>query len=176
MAFPNNGLYSGPAATTPGLPTASVIQGSSYDSQKISTSSSSEITQRTQFESVRLAQVAFTEVPWMRFKIIAEPDMQVFATDKRLQGFIQTITRSTVDTVTQEIMKEVTTLFEQAVVHINQSINQSITTRMATVTDTVIAQLSALTISGGVTEFQSLNLNAKIEAEAQLGNGAGARV
>jgi hypothetical protein len=82
----------------------------------------------------------------MKFKIVAEPDMGAFLSNPQLEAFIRSITEATMSRVTEDIMAEFTATLQQAI----QRTNETITTRLSNVTESVIEQITSLTNIGGV--------------------------
>ena len=112
-----------------------------------------------------------SEVPWLKFKIIAEPDMSIFSRDHRLQAFITEITETSINSVTEQIMGELNTRVEQLI----QGISQVITERMSTVRDTVIDNITSMSASvSTMTEFQTLEV--KFVAAQESVGGKDARI
>jgi len=82
----------------------------------------------------------------MKFKIVAEPDMGAFMNNPQLEAFIRSITETTMSKVTEDIVAEFTATLQQAI----ERTNETITTRLSNVTESVIAQITSLTNVGGV--------------------------
>lgn len=82
----------------------------------------------------------------MKFKIVAEPDMNAFTNNPRLEAFIRSITETTMSRVTEDILAEFTATLQQAI----QRTNETIATRLSTITESVIKQIASLTNIGGV--------------------------
>ena len=89
----------------------------------------------------------------MKLKDTAEPETNVSMTDERLQASIQSITQTTVNSVTQGIVKEVTEMLQR----LTLSINESMESRTTAITESVISQITSMTNLGGSTEFQPLS-------------------
>jgi hypothetical protein len=60
-----------------------------------------------------------SEVPWMKFKVIAEPDLSVFASHPVVKTTLSRIAESTVEHVTIEMHKMLTIAMEEAIVAIS---------------------------------------------------------
>jgi len=82
----------------------------------------------------------------MKFKIVTEPDMSAFLSNPQLEAFIRSITEATMSGITEDIMAEFTAILQQAI----QRTNETITTRLSNVTESVIEQITSLTNIGGV--------------------------
>ena len=82
----------------------------------------------------------------MKFKIIAEPDLGAFMNNPQLEAFIRSITETTMSKVTEDIVAEFTATLQQAI----ERTNETITTRLSNVTESVITQITSLTNVGGV--------------------------
>lgn len=81
--------------------------------------------------------------------------MTLFASDARLQAFIAQITQTSVNIVSQQIMEE----FQISVNQLLNGIGQTFATRMTSVRDTVIQQITAMTAGAAVstvTGYQTL--------------------
>jgi hypothetical protein len=70
---------------------------------------------RGKFEvrDTRFSQM-LSEVPWMKFKVVAEPDYTVFARDAVLQKMMAHIAKSTVDHVTAQMSEQMQLAVETA--------------------------------------------------------------
>jgi hypothetical protein len=89
----------------------------------------------------------------MKFRVVAEPDMNCFATDERLRIFMRKITEITIAIVTKQIREEVTELISKLVT----SILTTMTTRISAVQKVVFEHIEEIfTLKDTVTECESL--------------------
>ena len=89
----------------------------------------------------------------MKFRVVAEPDMNCFATDERLQIFMKKITEITVAIVTKQIREEVTEMISKLVT----SILTTMTTRISAVQKVVFEHIEEIfTLKDTVTGCESL--------------------
>jgi hypothetical protein len=89
----------------------------------------------------------------MKFRVVAEPDMNCFATDERLRIFMKKITEITIAIVTKQIREEVTELISKLVT----SILTTMTTRISAVQKVVFEHIEEIfTLKDTVTECESL--------------------
>ncbi|KDR67398.1 hypothetical protein GALMADRAFT_216480 [Galerina marginata CBS 339.88] len=160
----------------PGLNGGAIVNGKTVDNLANGTVTATESSSVTKFTEVRTLEsttqslgLALTEIPWMRFKVVAESDIALLASDIRFKAFIQSVTETTVADLTEEITNEFTAALQQVVVNTNKSI----ATRLSTVAEKVIAQITALTTTGaGATGFQTLGFDANLGCGPGLGVGS----
>lgn len=95
-----------------------------------------------------------TQVPWMKFRVVAEPNVDVFASDIRLQTFIRQITELTVSIVTKQCSEEIAVLVAALVA----SMSKSMTARVSLLQETIIDQIAALRLADTMTGENTLNI------------------
>jgi hypothetical protein len=94
-----------------------------------------------------------SQVPWMKFRVVAEPDVSCFATDERLRIFMKKITEITIAIVTKQIREEVTEMISKLVT----SILTTMTTRISAVQKVVFEHVEEIfTLKDTVTGCESL--------------------
>jgi len=71
-----------------------------------------------------------TEVPWMKFKVIAEPDLSVFASHPVVKETMVKVAESTVQHVTMQMSQMITAAIQQAITVVTASAIQHISTEM----------------------------------------------
>ncbi|KAF8968126.1 Cyanovirin-N [Flammula alnicola] len=81
-------------------------------------------------EIERKLSVMLSEVPWMKFKVIAEPDLSVFAKHPVIQQTMVRIAESTVEHVTIEMHKKLTIAMEEAITVVTASAMRHIALQM----------------------------------------------
>ncbi|KAF4614183.1 hypothetical protein D9613_007588 [Agrocybe pediades] len=87
--------------------------------------------------------VMLSEVPWMKFKVIAEPDLSVFAKHPVMQETLVRIAETTVEHVTVEMHKMLTIAMESAITAITASAMKHVSAQMETLVMDVAGQASA---------------------------------
>ncbi|KAF9552060.1 hypothetical protein CPC08DRAFT_308628, partial [Agrocybe pediades] len=96
-----------------------------------------------------------SEVPWMKFKVIAEPDLSIFAKHPVMQETLVRIAETTVEHVTVEMHKMLTIAMESAITAITASAMQHVQAQMETLVMDVAGQATA---SASITGAESLHL------------------
>jgi len=96
---------------------------------------------------------SLSQVPWMKFRVIAEPNMDLFASDIRLRSFISEVTKLTVSMVTKECSEEIAVL----VTTLMASLSNSMTTRVSLLQETIIEQIAALKLADTMTGCHTLH-------------------
>jgi glycerol dehydrogenase-like iron-containing ADH family enzyme len=71
-----------------------------------------------------------SEVPWMKFKVIAEPDYSIFARDPVVKEMMARIARSTVEHVTAEMNQHIKVAVESATEVVMASAMQHVAEQM----------------------------------------------
>jgi len=99
--------------------------------------------------------VMLSEVPWMKFKVIAEPDFSVFAKHPVMQETLVRIAETTVEHVTNEMHKQLTIAMESAISIITASAMSHVQSQMEALVMDVAGQASA---SASITGAESLHL------------------
>ncbi|KAH9479961.1 Cyanovirin-N [Psilocybe cubensis] len=99
--------------------------------------------------------VMLSEVPWMKFKVIAEPDLSVFANHPVMRQTLVSIAESTVEHVTVEMHKMLTVAMETAITAITASAMKHVSAQMETLVADVAGHASA---SASITAAESLHL------------------
>jgi hypothetical protein len=81
-------------------------------------------------ETNKKLSMMLSEVPWMKFKVIAEPDLSVFASHPVVKTTLSRIAESTVEHVTVEMHKMLTIAMDEAIVAITASAMKHISLEM----------------------------------------------
>ncbi|KAF9043911.1 hypothetical protein BJ165DRAFT_1404801 [Panaeolus papilionaceus] len=68
---------------------------------------------------------AFSQVPWMRFSVVAQPDLNLLAQNEAITKFIHQVTDMTIATVAQEIHEEITIAVRKVIKNIAGSVNET---------------------------------------------------
>jgi hypothetical protein len=100
--------------------------------------------------------VMLSEVPWMKFKVIAEPDYSIFAQDPVVKMMMSRIAQSTVEHVTVEMSAHITAAMESAVSVVMASAMQHVSEQLQAIVQgaTVVGKAHAAT-----TSFESLHIS-----------------
>jgi len=85
-----------------------------------------------------------SEVPWMRFRVVAEPDMAIFMKDQRIQALIQSITNKRVTTVKKQIMVEFQETVTRTVETLMKEMTKIVDTHMTSVETSVASQFASM--------------------------------
>jgi len=101
----------------------------------------SPLRRRVQIES--LGNI-LSEVPWMRFRVIAEPDMAIFMKDQRIQSIIQSITNQKVTSVKKQIMVEFQESVTRTVETLMKEMTKIVDTHMTSVETSVVSRFSSM--------------------------------
>ncbi|KAH9481367.1 hypothetical protein JR316_0005892 [Psilocybe cubensis] len=112
--------------------------------------------------------VMLSEVPWMKFKVIAEPDLSVFAKHPVMQETLISIAESTVEHVTIEMHKMLTIAMESAISVITASAMKHVSAQMETLVSGAVGHASA---SASITAAESLHLYGRGRYSAAGGYG-----
>uniref|UniRef100_A0A8H7XS83 Cyanovirin-N domain-containing protein n=1 Tax=Psilocybe cubensis TaxID=181762 RepID=A0A8H7XS83_PSICU len=113
--------------------------------------------------------VMLSEVPWMKFKVIAEPDLSVFASHPVMRETLVSIAESTVEHVTVEMHKMLTIAMETAITAITASAMKHVSAQMEALVSGVVGHASA---SASITAAESLHLYGRGQfSSATVGNG-----
>lgn len=118
-------------------------------------------------ETNKKLSMMLSEVPWMKFKVIAEPDLSVFSKHPVVQQTMTRIAESTVEHVTMEMHKMLTIAMESAIVAVTASAMKHISTQME---HTVQDAVGYAVASPSATESEFLHIGA---AAGMYGFGAG---
>lgn len=90
----------------------------------------------------------------MKFRVVAEPNMDIFASDIRLQTFIRQVTELAVSMVTKQCSEEIAVLVAALVA----SMSNSMTARVSLLQETIIEQIAALKLADTMTGQNVLNI------------------
>ncbi|KAF9058608.1 hypothetical protein BDP27DRAFT_1432480 [Rhodocollybia butyracea] len=80
----------------------------------------------------------FSEVPWMKFKVVAEPDFSVFATHSVMQATMQKIAQSTVEHVSAQM----TSVMSQAIAQAIEVVAKSAFEHISQIMEVMVQDLS----------------------------------
>jgi len=89
----------------------------------------------------------------MKFRLIAEPDMDIFASDIRLRTFIREVTELSVSIVTKQCQEEIAVLVAALIA----SLSASMEVRIKLIVETIIEQIAALCLEDTMTACHNLN-------------------
>jgi hypothetical protein len=64
---------------------------------------------------------ALSEMPWMKFKVIAEPDYAVFVLNQAIQSMMSTVAANTVTHVTEEMQEQISLAIATATKKVTES-------------------------------------------------------
>ena len=96
---------------------------------------------------------SLSQVPWMKFRVIAEPNMDIFASDARLRTFISEVTNLTVSMVTKQSSEEIAVL----VTTLMASLSNSMSSRVSLLQETIIEQIAALRLGDTMSGHHTLH-------------------
>jgi len=99
--------------------------------------------------------VLLSEVPWMKFKVIAEPDLNIFARHPVIKDILIDISETAVEHVTREMHKAVTIALEAAIVAINASAREHVAIEIRRLVEDAVGYASA---SASITAAECLHL------------------
>ncbi|KAF9485093.1 CNVH-domain-containing protein [Pholiota conissans] len=108
-------------------------------------------------ETNKKLSMMLSEVPWMKFKVIAEPDLSVFSKHPVVQQTMTRIAESTVEHVTTEMHRMLTIAMEEAIVAITASAMKHVSEQM---TLTVEEAANYAVASPSATEAEFLRIGA----------------
>ena len=106
-------------------------------------------------ETNKKLSMMLSEVPWMKFKVIAEPDLSVFGSHPVVKQTLARIAESTVEHVTIEMHKMLTIAMESAIVAITESALKHVSLQME---HSVRDAVGFATASPSVTEAEYLRI------------------
>ena len=109
-------------------------------------------------ETNKKLSMMLSEVPWMKFKVIAEPDLSVFASHPVVKTTLSRIAESTVEHVTVEMHKMLTIAMEEAIVAITASAMKHVSLEMEHSVRDAVGYAAA---SPSVTEAEYLRIAAQ---------------
>ena len=81
-------------------------------------------------ETNKKLSMMLSEVPWMKFKVVAEPDLSIFGSHQVVKETLATIAESTVKHVTIEMHKKLTIAMEEAIKVITASAIEYVSLQM----------------------------------------------
>jgi len=120
----------------------------SHDSRGFDRHSSYAVRRRHQIESLG---AVLSEVPWMKFRVIAEPDMSIFMKDTRIHALIQNITKKTVTSVRTQIHEEFKQTISRTMEKLVHEMTKTVDTHMSRVEMSVAEQFRAISSVKAVT-------------------------
>jgi len=88
----------------------------------------------------------------MKFRVVAEPNMDIFSSDIRLRTFIREVTELTVSIVTKQCQEEIAILVQKLVT----SLTSSMEVRVKLIVETIIEQIAALCLEDSMTACYNL--------------------
>ncbi|KAF9033145.1 hypothetical protein BJ165DRAFT_1598839 [Panaeolus papilionaceus] len=98
--------------------------------------------------------MAFSQVPWMRFNIVAQPDLVQLASNEALQGFVNQVTSITIAAVSKEIHEEVT----KAVSQVSNNISGTVNEQMKTAHANLMKEIVSVSAKTTATEHEYLGI------------------
>lgn len=84
------------------------------------------------------------EVPWMKFRVIAEPDLSLFIKDVRIQALIQKITKRTVVDVRKQITEEFSETITRTMTQLVKEMTKTVDVHLSKVETSVVRQIEAV--------------------------------
>jgi len=99
--------------------------------------------------------VMLSEVPWMKFKVIAEPDLSVFAKHPVMQETLVRIAETAVEHVTVEMHKKLTIAMEAAIAVVTASAMRHVSEQLEFLVQDAVGYASA---SASITEAERLHI------------------
>ena len=121
-------------------------------------------------ESTKKLSILLSEVPWMKFKVIAEPDLSVFARDAVMQETLGFIAETTVKHVTLEMHERLTAAMEIAIKLVTDSAMSHVRAEMEKLVSGAVGHASA---SASITAAEHLHLFGGAYGAHLRGFGAG---
>jgi len=111
-----------------------------------------------------------TEVPWMKFRVVAEPDFSVFTTHPVMQHTMARIAESTAQHVSKQMSEMMAAAIAAATVAVTASAMEHISQSMEVMLSSISGDMSAATIEHSTSHFSHLHKfkteNGHIELEA----------
>ncbi|KAF5324384.1 hypothetical protein D9619_011376 [Psilocybe cf. subviscida] len=108
-------------------------------------------------ETNKKLSMMLSEVPWMKFKVIAEPDLSVFGSHPVIKQTMTRVAESTVEHVTKSMHAAITTAMEVAIVEITASAMKHIALQMEHSVQDAVGYAAA---SPSATESEFLHMGA----------------
>ncbi|KIM39483.1 hypothetical protein M413DRAFT_446981 [Hebeloma cylindrosporum] len=119
-------------------------------------------------ETNKKLSMMLSEVPWMKFKVIAEPDLSVFGSHPVVKQTLARIAESTVEHVTVEMHKMLTIAMEEAIVAITASAMKHVSLQMEHTVRDAVGYAAA---SPSVTEAEYLHISQGFYGGGAYGGG-----
>ncbi|KAF9049118.1 hypothetical protein BJ165DRAFT_1593057 [Panaeolus papilionaceus] len=88
--------------------------------------------------SHELANV-FSQVPWMRFSIVAQPDLNVLANTPAVTAFVNQVTEMTIAAVSKEIHQQITVAVQQVISNIGTNMNKTMKDMHANIMQEIVS-------------------------------------
>ncbi|PPQ86456.1 hypothetical protein CVT24_010106, partial [Panaeolus cyanescens] len=98
--------------------------------------------------------MVFSQVPWMRFSIVAQPDIEQLAKNKTLKEFVHHVTSMTIATVSQQIHEDITKSVSEVIRHITRDVNE----RMVKVHAQILEEIISVTPQKTAMAYKHLGL------------------
>jgi hypothetical protein len=105
-------------------------------------------------ETDKKLSMILSEVPWMKFKVIAEPDLSLFSSNLVIKNTMAKIAETTVEHVTLQMHKMLTIAMEEAITVVTASAMKHISIQME---QTVLNAVGCATASPSATEAECLH-------------------
>jgi hypothetical protein len=117
-----------------------------------------------------------SEVPWMKFKVIAEPDLNIFARNAVMKETLAYIAETTVEHVTREMHERLTIAMEIAIKLVTESAMSHVHCELEKLVEETVGYASA---SASITAAECLHLYGPprhVYGGGKYGHGGGAHV
>ncbi|KAF9049142.1 hypothetical protein BJ165DRAFT_1610044 [Panaeolus papilionaceus] len=82
---------------------------------------------------------AFSQVPWMRFSIVAQPDLNVLANTPAVTAFVNQVTEMTIAAVSKEIHQQITVAVQQVISNIGTNMNKTMEDMHANIMQEIVS-------------------------------------
>ncbi|KAF9049122.1 hypothetical protein BJ165DRAFT_1077558 [Panaeolus papilionaceus] len=82
---------------------------------------------------------AFSQVPWMRFSIVAQPDLNVLANTPAVTAFVNQVTEMTIAAVSKEIHQQITVAVQQVISNIGTNMNKTMKDMHANIMQEIVS-------------------------------------
>ncbi|PPR04298.1 hypothetical protein CVT24_013405, partial [Panaeolus cyanescens] len=96
--------------------------------------------------------MVFSQVPWMRFSIVAQPDIHQLANNETLKEFVGHVTSMTIATVSQQIHEEITVAVAAVIKNITSSVNE----KMTAVHSNILNEIVKVSAQRTATQYEHL--------------------
>jgi hypothetical protein len=112
--------------------------------------------------------VMLSEVPWMKFKVIAEPDLNLFAANAVVKETLTQIAETTVEHVTTQMHERLTIAMQAAIIAVTESAMSHVHVQMEKLVSEAVGYASA---SASITAAEHLHLYGDYRRGSHLQGG-----